>query len=217
MPEARRTNRWLLVALGAWVLGCGSPSSNPQVPEPAPSERAASSEEPAQPPAPPEDHAAPADPAPEDEPPRSIALVDGAPFGCRVWPNLEGRLLRRLRDRRDLGELGQDPGEELPFRYHRRLDPIGDGLRVIGPDGACEPRLLTAYAQYWTPAFSIVGHAFGRCGHEVGSFGFECDQMVLSTREGEVLLTYDYLYGYNATMRDAWSVLRWNRDCDYTG
>ena len=56
-----------------------------------------------------------------------------------------------------------------------------------------------------------------RCAEDRQGVGFECDQLVLSSREGTVLATYDYFYGYNATFHDAMSVLYWRRDCNHTG
>ena len=56
-----------------------------------------------------------------------------------------------------------------------------------------------------------------RCAEDRQGVGFECDQLVLSSREGTVLATYDYFYGYNATFHDAVAVLFWRRDCNHTG
>lgn len=111
-------------------------------------------------------------PAPLSEP-RTVTLVNGTPFGCLVLPNLDGRLLRVLPDASDQPSFDEAPRETiLPHRFHRRLTPSVEGLRVVGPDGACAPALFAARGEYAIPGVTIVGQRFGRCGAQHGSFAF---------------------------------------------
>jgi hypothetical protein len=67
---------------------------------------------------------------------RTIALVDGRPFGCALLPRV-GREVRRVLPGGD--GSGQRDGR-VPARVRRRLRPALDRLAVVGPEGPCEPR-----------------------------------------------------------------------------
>lgn len=103
--------------------------------------------------------------------PRTILAADHRLFGCRVAGVREGQLLRRY-----TGDVPYDDDGPLPASAARGLEPRARTVSVLGPQGACTPRLGAMHFAYETGGDPIVGQAIGGCGRALASLALlDCE------------------------------------------
>jgi hypothetical protein len=89
----------------------------------------------------------------------------------RPWRVYGGTVLRRY-----IGDAQLEEGVALPPAVARALLPRARSVTVLGPEGACSPRLGAPELVYETGGDPIVGQPLGGCGRRVASLALlDCE------------------------------------------
>ena len=85
----------------------------------------------------------------EDTPEHTLDVAGDRALGCGLLPTIRRAFVRRVRVSPDLQGSRRDEGTPVPLRTLRTLEPHVNLVRVIGPDGVCEPRRGAAEVFGW--------------------------------------------------------------------